>query len=130
MNYLGDIGESFAEYVLITLGYTVFYTKSSHCPFDMVISDKDNKLYKVQVKTTFTPQTLKDRTKKYYRFSLKKGSCKVDYDKSDLDYYICIAVLPGKKIVYMIPFSEAVSNFKLTEEGSNEKFNKYVIWKG
>jgi len=128
MNHLGDIGESYAEYVLTSLGYTLFYTKSGHCPFDLIIKDSDNNLYKIQVKYTSSLQKRSDANKGYYRITFKKGTSAVNYNKSDLDYYICIIDVNGKKIVYMLPFGEIDKVFKLPEDGLSEKYEKYKIW--
>jgi len=128
MNHLGDIGESYAEYVLTSLGYTLFYTKSGHCPFDLIIKDSDNNLYKIQVKYTSSLQKRRDSHKGYYRITFKKGTSAVNYNKSDLDYYICIIDVKGKKIVYMIPFDDVEKVLKVSEDGSSERYEKYKIW--
>ena len=108
---IGQAGEYLTLFDITIQNYNCFNVNESLC-FDLGMTDKDNEMYRVQVKTTS-----KKRNGHSYQFRLAKSTREIiqgNGERSSLRYYeknynvtdfeiIALVILPEKKVFY-IPF--------------------------
>ena len=118
----GKVGEYLVCADLILKGYVAFPSEQG-LPFDVVLS-ANNRLYKIQVKTTRQPMPVpqrKNRTEKYL-FHIRrcgKGG-RMSYAQNDVDIFAIVA-LDTKSIGYIKASDTKQTMFFLPENGINIK---------
>jgi hypothetical protein len=109
---IGQAGEYLTLFDITTQNYKCFNVNESLC-FDLGMTDKDNEMYRVQVKTTN-----RLRTKSAYQFRLAKSVKTIvqngegkpsslrhhekEYNVTDFEI-IALVILPKKRVFY-VPF--------------------------
>ena|SRR3990167_2361335 len=118
----GKVGEYLVCADLILKGHIAFPSEQG-LPFDVVLST-NNRLYKIQVKTTRQPMPVpqrKNRTDKYL-FHIRrcgKGG-RMSYGENDVDIFAIVA-LDTKTIGYLRAKDTKQTMFFLPETGKNIK---------
>lgn len=120
----GDLGEVRAVYEMVKLGYYLSKPMHVHLPYDF-IAEKDDVLYKVQVKTS--RQVIRESTKAYKVGLCTSGGNRLvntrehfDTIKSDL-----LFVMTADDRCWLIPTTEIASKNEITV--GTEKYSKYQI---
>jgi len=114
----GDIGEARAIYEYTKLGYNVSIPLSNGLKYDLIV-DINNKLFKVQCKTT------KYIAKKSYVVTLKtSGGNKSSYSIRNRKYedYDILFVLTADNICYSIPSLDFDAKTTLTLNSTKDKY--------
>ena len=128
---IGQAGEYLTLFDLSIKGYNCFLVNESLC-FDIGMTDSDNSLYRIQVKTTS-----KKRTKCSYQFRMVKSYRQfIEADEAGRNKYIrhsdkrygitdfeiiALVILPKKKVFY-IPF-HAIHGQKYLNLRGDEDFS-------
>jgi len=101
---VGKAGEHLVISELLSLGYESFMAGES-LPYDIVF-EKDNKLFRVQVKTSRSPSSVPQRTKDttgyIYHIKRRGSNGKKQYTENDIDLFAIVA-LDTKEIGYFFP---------------------------
>jgi len=107
-------------------GFDVSTPTAHHLPFDVIISNQEGKLYRVQVKGTGCLQG-----RGAYQFSCRRGNNtkRINYTK-EIDVFVGIVELTGARVFYLIP-SSGLTNVKSIKvrpahdsRGKYEKFRE------
>lgn len=96
----GAVAEQYAAAELLLLGFDISFSTSDKVPYDFV-AGMDGKLFKIQVKGTFTLEKGRGR----HKFTLRNN--RGAYTSSEVDFYILYVHIT--KDFYVIPFAFAAS---------------------
>jgi len=105
-------------------GLDVAKPEGHHLPFDLIVSNKGKKLYRVQVKGTQAPQ------RSGFTFVTKKGKSRikrVDY-RNEIDVFVGIVERLGDRVFYIIPsnaLSDRTSIRVFPDPNSKAQYEKY-----
>ena len=105
---------------LLKKGYKVSRPVLQNCPYDLIV-DIDNKLYKIQVKTSHWI----DEENKIFGFYSKKDSNK-SYTKETIDYFM--TYIDGES--YLIPFDKThrkINKFSLNKESTVRYAGNFLL---
>jgi hypothetical protein len=121
--HTGDISEISFMLRAKKAGFSVL-TPYSSLKYDFVI-EKNGKFYKVQCKSTATPQYYKDNST-YYKIICSHGaSGKKLYEKKDVDYFAFYIV--NLDIFYIVPFCKIkTKTIKIKPFSINCKYKNYI----
>ena len=104
---IGDVGEAIAVVEFTQQGFMVSKPLSNNARYDLIV-DKDNKLYRVQVKTT---QSIKDgkmifstKTMNYTQGAIKSTR----YEKEEVDLFFLYCVENGWKGLFNVQEVEQI----------------------
>ena len=97
---MGAMFESLFASEAMRRGLDVATPSGHHLPFDLIVSNRDGKLFRVQVKGTSC-----DQGAGAYKFTTRRGGNnlkRVNY-KIEIDVLVGIVEKPGERIFYIIP---------------------------
>ena len=122
MKKAGVRGELLVAEKLISKGWAVSLPIGDCDPFD-IVANKDDKVRRIQVKTTLSQHTYR-ACSAHYQFQLAKGkSSKTPYLSGQVDFFICCAL--DSLRFWVIPFSEVRTITAKIYNGDKGRFNKF-----
>lgn len=104
-NQIGNLGEAEVLCKCLQLGYGVFLPYGDGNRIDLIL-EKDNKLYKVQVKTSATDENGTVIFKMASNKSTRQKITEVhNYTEDEIDFYLLYSIVRDK--IYLLPINEA-----------------------
>lgn len=120
----GYSAELFAEYVLTSMGYTVYTTKNGYSACDFVL-EVDGKLERCQVKGTLAKD---NNGRKEFEFRIKRDTkTSSSYTKEDIDCFILVGFSGDERYIFK-SYDVELKKARILEGGKS--FKKSLIWKG
>ena len=122
MKKAGVRGELLVAEKLISKGWAVSFPIGDSDPFD-IITNRDDKVRRIQVKTTLSQHTYPS-SRTHYQFQLAKGkSSKTPYLEGQVDFFICCAL--DSLRFWVIPFTEVRTITAKIYSGNKGRFCKF-----
>ena len=119
----GVRGELLVAEKLISKGWAVSLPIGDSDPFD-IIANKDDKVRRIQVKTTMNQHTYPSN-RKHYQFQLAKGKApkKTPYLEGQVDFFICCAL--DSLRFWVIQFTEVRTITAKIYSGEKTRYFKF-----
>ena len=122
MKKAGVRGELLVAEKLISKGWAVSIPIGDSDPFD-IVANKDDKVRRIQVKTTLVQHTYPS-SRPHYQFQLAKGkSSKSPYLIGQVDFFVCCAL--DSLRFWVIPFPEVRTITAKVYNGNKGRFCKF-----
>jgi hypothetical protein len=123
MKKAGVRGELLVAEKLISKGWAVSIPIGDSDPFD-IVANKDDKVRRIQVKTTLNQHSYSAGASPHYQFQLAKGkSSKTPYLSGQVDFFVCCAL--DSLRFWVIPFPEVRTITAKIYNGNKGRFYKF-----